>query len=192
MSATPFWLAAYYRDPSIMRALVAAGADPRLTTLELWRPVFARAGGVGPPHVAGGFASPLMAAVRGTSNRGRFFNTSLRDPDGEERNALDTVRVAVEFGADVNASDERGETALHSAASRNFTTIVRLLADHGADLDVKNAAERTPLALAIGTEATRARNSDPSRYPSGNTAEVLRALGAAAEVTQDDEAEDGR
>ena len=191
VSATPLWLAAYFRDPLIMRQLVAAGADPRLTTLELWRPVFARAGGVGPPHIAGGFVSPLMAAVRGTSNRGRYFNTSLRDPDAEERNALDTVQVAMEFGADVNATDELGETALHSAASRNFTTIVRLLAEHGADLDLKNEAERTPLALAIRAEATRERSTDPSRYPSGNTAEVLRELGAA-DVTQDDEAEDGR
>ena len=191
VSATPFWLAAYYRDPSIMRALVAAGADPRLTTLELWRPVAERAGGVGPPHIAGGFTTPLMAAVRGTSNRGRFFNTSLRDPDAEERNALESVELSVELGADVNAADENGDTVLHSAASRNFTTIVRFLAAQGADLDVKNEAERTPLALAVRAEATRARRVDPTRFPSGNTAEVLREIGATEEET-DDEAEDER
>ena len=191
-SATPFWLAAYYRDPLIMRDLVAAGADPGLTTLELWRPVFERAGGVGPPHIAGGFVTPLMAAVRGTSNRGRFFNTSLRDPDAEERNALDTVQVAVEFGADINAADERAETVLHGAASRNFATIVRFLAERGAELDVKNDADRTPLALAIRAEATRARNTDPSRFPSGNTAAVLRELGATEETPDDTTADDRR
>ena len=191
VSATPFWLAAYYRDPPIMRALVAAGADPRLTTLELWRPVAERAGGVGPPHIAGGFTTPLMAAVRGTSNRGRFFNTSLRDPDAEELNALESVELSVELGADVNAADENGDTVLHSAASRNFTTIVRFLAAQGADLDVKNEAERTPLALAVRAEATRARRVDPTRFPSGNTAEVLREFGATEEET-DDEAEDER
>ena len=191
VSATPFWLAAYYRDPPIMRALVAAGADPRLTTLELWRPVAERAGGVGPPHIAGGFTTPVMAAVRGTSNRGRFFNTSLRDPDAEELNALESVELSVELGADVNAADENGDTVLHSAASRNFTTIVRFLAAQGADLDVKNEAERTPLALAVRAEATRARRVDPTRFPSGNTAEVLREFGATEEET-DDEAEDER
>ena len=187
-SATPFWLAANYRDPTIMRDLVAAGADPRLTTLELWRPVFARAGGVGPPHIAGGFATPLMAAVRGTSNRARGLNTSRRDPDAEERNALDTVRVTLEFGADVNAADEQGETVLHSAASRNFTTIVRLLAELDVDLDVKNDAGLTPLELAKRAEASRGFIVDPTRYPSGNTAELLRELGATEEEP-DDEAE---
>ncbi len=189
VSATPFWLAAYFRDPEIMRALVAAGADPRLTTTELWRPVYERAGGVGPPYIAGGFATPLMAAIRGASNRGRFFNTSLRDPDAEERNALETAELTVELSADVNAADRNGDTALHSAASRNFTTIVRLLAAQGADLDVANDAGRTPLALAIAAEATRARRVDATRFPSGNTAEVLRELGAI-EKQKDDKTED--
>lgn len=190
-SATPFWLAAYFRDPVIMRALVAAGADPRLATTELWRPVFERAGGVGPPYIAGGFATPLMAAIRGASNRGRFFLASLRDPEAEERNALETVELAIEFGADVNAADRNDDTALHSAASRNFTTIVRLLAAQGADLDVENDAGRTPLALAIAAEASRTRRVDATRFPSGNTAEVLRELGAIEEQ-KDDKTEDDR
>ena len=101
--------------------------------------------------------------------------------------------MAVELGADVNATDERGETALHSAAARNFTTIVRLLAEHGADLDVKNEAERTPLALAIRAEATRETDLlDPTRFPSGNTAEVLRELGATEEKQDDTTADDRR
>ncbi len=178
VSATPFWLAAYFRDPVLMRALVAAGADPRLTTTELWRPVFERAGGIGPPYIAGGFATPLMAAIRGASNRGRFFLASERDPEAEERNALETVELAVELGADADAADWNGDTALHSAASRNFTTVVRLLAARGAELDVENDAGRTPLALAIAAETARNRRVIETRDPSGSTAEVLRELGA--------------
>ena len=192
VSATPFWLAAYFRDPVIMRALVAAGADPRLTTTELWRPVFERAGGIGPPYIAGGFATPLMAAIRGASNRGRFFLASERDPEAEERNALETVALAVELGADVNATDRNGDTALHGAASRNFTTIVRLLATHGADLDVENDAGRTPLALAIAAEAARGRRVVATSVPSGNTAEVLRELGATEEQKGDETEDESR
>ena len=186
VTATPYWLAAYFHDTSIMRDLVAAGADPRLTTLERWRPVFERAGGIGPPHMAGGFIPPLVAAVRGPSGRGRFFNTSLRDPDREERTALAAIRVALEFGADVNAADHRGDTALHGAAQRNFTNVVTLLANRGADLDATDSAGRSPLDLAKGAEATRARINDPTRYPSGNSAEVLRTLGATEESEASD------
>ena len=191
-SATPYWLAAYFHDTNIMRDLVAAGADPRLTTLERWRPVFERAGGVGPPHVAGGFIPPLVAAVRGPAGRGRFFNTSLRDPDREERAVLAAIRVAIEFGADVNTADRRGDTALHGAAQRNFTSVLTLLADRGADLDAKDFSGRSPLDLAKGAEATRARINDPTRYPSGNSAEVLRALGATEEAEASENTVTGR
>ena len=191
-SATPFWLAAYYREPEIMRALVDAGADATLTTLEHFRYVFERAGGVGPPHVVGGFESPLLAAARGDSTRGRFFNTSLRDVDGEERRAFDAVTLALEFGTDVNAVDRTGNTALHTAAQRNYATVVQLLADNGADVNVENTAGQTPLALATRAEARRLARPDITTYPSGNTADVLRALGAIEQEKEAQSEEDGR
>lgn len=180
VSATPYWLAAYYREPNIMRDLVAAGADPRFTTRELWRPVYERAGGVGPPHLAGGFVPPLVAVVRGDSGRRRFFlDETIRDPNLEEREALAALTVALEFGADVNATDHNGGAALHSAAQRNLTTVVRLLAKQGADINLQDGAGRTPLELADAAAAGRARSSvAAARAPSGNTAEVLRELGA--------------
>ncbi len=187
VSATPYWLATYFRDPYMMRDLVAAGADPRTTTRELWRPVLERAGGVGPPFVAGGFATPLMAAVRGTSTRNRFrlSGGASPDPDLEERHALEAAQVAVELGADVNATDWNGDTALHTAASRNYTTLVRFLAEHGADLNVKNAAGRTPLALAKSAAAARTQRLIVlGRDPSGNTATVLHELGAQDEPAE--------
>tara|TARA_B100001123_G_scaffold240463_2_gene269019 strand:- start:12465 stop:14063 length:1599 start_codon:yes stop_codon:yes gene_type:complete len=186
VSATPYWLAAYFHDVDIMRDLVSAGADPHLTTLERWQPVFDRAGGVGPPHIVGGFIPPLLAAVRGPAGRGRFFNTSLRNPDREELAVLAATRVAIGFGADVTAADLQGDTALHGAAQRNFSSVVSLLVEHGANLNVKNQSGRSPLDLAKAAEATRARVDDPSRYPQGNSADTLRAFGAT-ESTKDPE-----
>ena len=98
-SATPYWLAAYYQEADLMRALAAWGADPTLTTLERWAYVFERAGGVGPPHIAGGFQTPLLAAVSGVHTRGRTFNSSLRNPDREERAASEATKAAIEHGA---------------------------------------------------------------------------------------------
>ena len=148
VSATPYWLAAYYREPNIMRDLVAAGADPRLTTLERWRPVSDRAGGVGPPHVDGGFIPPLVAALRGPANKGRFFNSGLRDPEGEERRVLAAVQVALELGADADEVARDGGAAIHTAAQRNFTTVVELLARYGADINLRNGRGRSPLPVS--------------------------------------------
>ena len=192
VSATPYWLAAWFHEAGIMRDLAEAGADPRSTTLERWRAVFERAGGVGPPHIAGGFIPPVLAATRGPANRGRFFNSALRNPDEEERRVMAAVRTAIELGADADSADLRGDTPMHAAAQRNFTTVVRFLAEHGADLDAKNAAGRTPLDLARAAEATRARIADPSRYPAGNSAEVLRELGAEDERRADSDEQSGQ
>lgn len=188
-SATPFWLAAYYQEPQIMRALVDAGADPSLTTLEMWESVFERAGGVGPPYIAGGFQSPLLAAVRGQHNRGRVFNSSLRDPDADERQALEAASVAIEFGADVNHTDRDGTAPIHTAAQRNYATVVELLAEHGADLALKNGNGQTPLQIAEGAEQRRAARPDITTYPSGNSAQALRDLGVVHETAENVQAD---
>ncbi len=189
VSATPYWLAAYYQEADLMRALAAWGADPNLTTLERWAYVFERAGGVGPPHVAGGFQTPLLAAVSGANNRGRRFNSSLRNPDREERAAYEAARVAIEHGADVNQADHAGTAPLHSAAQRNYATLVELLAAHGADLNLKNGRGTTALTLAERAESRRLERPDITRYPSGNSAQVLRDLGAGREAEETEAAE---
>ena len=177
VSATPFWLAASFREPAIMRALAAAGADSTLTTTEVWRGGVARAGGVGPARVVGGFVTPLMAALRGSSDRGRFF---LLNPDRvvEEQRVLEAVTVAVELGADLEATDFSGTAALHDAASRNLPSVVRFLANRGAVLDVENGRGRTPLQLAVAA-SRRPRIVNVGTEWTGETAvDVLRELGA--------------
>lgn len=184
VSATPYWLAAYYQEAELMRVLAAWGGDPALTTLERWARVFERAGGVGPPHAAGGFQTPLLAAVSGAHTRGRTFNSSLRNPDREERAAYEAARAALEHGADVNRADHEGTAPLHSAAQRNYATVVELLAAHGADLNLKDGSGTTALTLAERAEARRIERPDITRYPSGNSAQALRDLGAAREAEE--------
>ena len=188
-SATPFWLAAYYQEPEIMRALVDAGADPTLTTLERWETVFARAGGTGPPHVVGGFQSPLLAAVRGQHNRGRRFNSSLRNPDDNERQTLEAAKLVIAYGADVNHADREGTAPIHVAARQNYATVIQLLAEHGADLTLKNGRGQTPLTIAEQAERRRGERPDITRYPSGNSAQALRDLGVNNEAAEAEQAD---
>jgi ankyrin repeat protein len=177
-SATPFWLAAHFREPEIMRALAAGGSDPSLTTTARVRQVGERAGGVGPPEVIGGFVTPITAAVQGTSDRARFV-TSSPDPMREERLALETVTVAADLGVDIDAADKSGTTALHEAAARNLMSIIRFLGERGPSLDVKNGAGRTPLDLAkAGARRGAVLVGVGPDWSSPNAVDVLVELGA--------------
>ena len=72
------------------------------------------------------------------------------NPAADERVVLEAARAAIDTGVDVNAADAAGNTALHTAARRRLDTVVRLLADNGADLHAENNSGQTPLAAAGG------------------------------------------
>ena len=66
-----------------------------------------------------------------------------------ESDNLAAAKLLFELGAvDVNAVDTLGNSALHYAAFMRRDSIVQLLADHGARLDVPNVYGETPLFLA--------------------------------------------
>jgi ankyrin repeat protein len=73
----------------------------------------------------------------------------------------------------------RHETALHGAAQHGFTSFVKFLAEHGADLQAKDANGRTPLDVAKGTGA--AGRGQTESFP--ETAALLESLLAAKGVT---------
>jgi len=135
--ATPFWLAAKFAEVDIMRALGETGADARLSTDEGLTPLMVIAGiGYRPGSVGlnrrdqgiGPDAAKLLAAAT-------------------EQPTLAGTKIALKLGSDVNATNERGDTAAHGAASLGFASVVELLAEYGADLDIKNGSERTPMDM---------------------------------------------
>ena len=75
---------------------------------------------------------------------------------GTRANPLDGIRLLLDAGADVNAADYAGNTAIHMASARQANAIVELLATRGAKVDVKNLQERTPIDVALGAPLTRA------------------------------------
>lgn len=67
----------------------------------------------------------------------------------ETINNADVVKSLLDLGADVNARDELGRTALTIAAAAGARTSVRVLLDHGASIDHATSDDETALTFAI-------------------------------------------
>ncbi len=150
LGATPFFLAALTADAELMKTLAVLGADTRLTNVEN--------------------STPLMAAA-GLATR------SPGEDAGTEAEVLEAVQVALDLGADVNAVDKNGETAMHAAAYKNLPKVVKFLVAKGAKIDVWNREDKfgwTPLAIAVGY---RFGNFKPSAETEAAIREVMIAAG---------------
>jgi ankyrin repeat protein len=125
IGVTPLIRAAKAGDAPAMQLLLAHGALPDLPN--------------------DNDLTPLMAATGLRSydidTRGRFKT---------EAEALEATRILVEAGADPNLADNSGQTALHGAAFRGWTTIVEYLAAEGADLTAADNFGATALDAAMG------------------------------------------
>ena len=90
---------------------------------------------------------------------------------------LEAVQLLLDFGADINAVDNNGETAMHGAAYKNLPKVVKFLADKGAKIAIWNKADKfgwTPLAIAAGY---RFGNFKPSPDTEAAVREVMIAAG---------------
>jgi ankyrin repeat protein len=190
IGTTPYLLAAKFLEPDIMRALAAGGADLKLTMVN--PPTQVKKPGDQKILIPDGATALMMAVGMGSS--GMPGSGQPRSRRGvsvvdfgkfePESRVLEGVRAAVSLGADVNAANEAGDTALHAAAAQGYDTVVQLLADHGAELNVKNKFGVTPLAAANGvllsapivSPVTGRSASKPNVRHS--TVALLRQLGA--------------
>jgi ankyrin repeat protein len=152
--ATPILFAADRSDVPLMRLLVELGADPLMPNFNNTTPLMAAAGL--------GTTEPLEEA-------------------GEENEAVDAVNMLLDLGADINAVNNDGETAMHGAAYNIYPRVVELLGKRGADPQIwKNPDKfgRTPLFIAEGY-AGRLPRPDPPTIEA--VTKLMRAAGLSTE-----------
>ena len=160
--STPFLMAASFGDLESMRILVDGGADPLLTTDD-------------------GTTALMVAAgadyVEGQDKYGRrWFGDNLP----LQESALETVRVCLDLGLDIDAVNNDGQTALHGAVYLGGTLLVPFLAARGADIDAVNKRGQTAWMIASEGEYRSG-----SFYTHTETGELLEQLGADMMLGED-------
>jgi ankyrin repeat protein len=145
IGSTPSLQAAKLADLPYMKLLLEFKADPKIPTMD--------------------GATPLMAAA-GVG----IWHTG--ESAGSNAEAFEAAKLLVELGADVNAVDGNGDTALHGAALRGAGEIVQLLVDRGAKINAVNKIGWTPWIIADGVFYPNTYNREL------DTAALLLKLGA--------------
>ena len=120
--ATPFLRAAQSGDLSLMKLLLAHGADPKIATAHN-DTALAVASGIG--------------WVEGIT-----FEWSPEE-------SVEAVKMCLDLGIDPNTVDDEGRTALHGAAHKGRTEVIQLLVDHGANLEAHDNGSRDTFAGAM-------------------------------------------
>jgi len=149
--ATPLMRAAKNGDAATMKLLLQYGADPSLAQKN--------------------HTTALMLAA----GFGRGLGVFAKDY-ATEAQMLEGLDVLLAAHVDVNAANDAGQTALHFAALSSDAT-VKILAEHGAKLDVKDKQGRAPIDFALGAGGRGRAGALP--IPRQQTAALLRQLMAA-------------
>jgi ankyrin repeat protein len=161
IGASPYLLAAMTADAEYMKALAELGADPSVKNAE-------------------GSTALMTAAGLGTRSPG--------EDAGTEEEVIEAMQVALDHGADINAVDENGETAMHGAAYKNLPGAVKFLAGKGARIDIWNTRNKfgwTPLTIARGY---RFGNFKPSAVTVAALEQVMLAAGIIPPTDKEDNA----
>jgi ankyrin repeat protein len=122
VGATPIFLAAYALDLELIKLLKEAGGDPTIKTRDN--------------------VSPLMAAA-GVGRR-------LGYSDAKEPPAIEVATYLMEQGNNAADISGAGENVLHGVAYLGWNTLLQILVDKGAGVNVVSKAGTTPWLAASG------------------------------------------
>jgi ankyrin repeat protein len=133
--ATPLLRAAKALDAPAIRVLLAKGANLSLANSRGMTPLMAAAG-----------LGSVDADTRG------IYTTE----DVQQR-SIESLKLLLAAGGDINAKDSRGLTPLHEAARWGWNDVVTFLVANGANLDARDNRGMTPVDSAMGKAGGNSR-----------------------------------
>ena len=155
------------------RFLLERGADINAKRDDLWTPL----------HLA--FHAGKLEAARMLFEHNADVNArnddgqvplhllSRWEPQQDEGDGSDVAKQLLERGANVNEKDKDDATPLHLASYYKRPEIVRVLLDHGADIDFVNDQGKTALQIAIvGNDHSQGNGVDVARLLLAHGAEA--------------------
>ena len=122
VGATPFLLASSTDDVEMMRLLLEAGADPKLVT-----------------------ATKTTAVMAATA-----LNRLVGESAVTEKQAIEAVQLLLDLGVSPGGVTTFNENALFGPAYRGWNTLLELLIEKGAEVNVVSKAGVTPWLAASG------------------------------------------
>ncbi len=157
VGATPLLLATSSADVRMMQIFLDAGADPGINNEQGITLLMAAA----------------QVACAGTCAYQQGGNVANKD---SITLALTAVQAVMKLGADVNATDDTGRSAMHIAAFTGSDAVVQYLADNGVAVDLENKDGETPWTMASGLSPDYSIRGLYGHHAS--TAALLLKLGA--------------
>ncbi|HJU44467.1 MAG TPA: ankyrin repeat domain-containing protein [Vicinamibacterales bacterium] len=126
VGATPFWLAARFIQPEVMRLLLKSGANPTVVHR-------------GDYHAEEPVEPRVHITNAATAAAGMGGGVAWVQPDRREREALiiEAITIALEHGVDINLENADGRTALDAARGQKLERVVKFLVDRGARAGTK-------------------------------------------------------
>ena len=184
--ATPLLRAARAGDAPFVELLLTHHALVDLPSKEGVTPLMAAAGVEFGTRVTRGrnrTNEGVLATMRLLIDAGADVNTRMVVEPRRVVSSDASARAAAAVGRGgrgsqvPSASAVPHQSALHGAAERGFTPLVKFLAEHGADMQAKDANGRTALDLAKGVGVAGVRQAAGEPFP--ETVALLESLMAA-------------
>jgi ankyrin repeat protein len=187
--ATPLLRAARAGDAPFVDLLLKHGALVDLPSKEGVTPLMAAAGVEFGTRVTRGrnrtnegvLATMTLLVDAGANVNARMVVEPRNDmPNGTSAAASYTIQARTRPGQVPSAGAVADQTALMGAAERGYTPFVKFLAEHGADLQLKDARGRTALDLAKGVGVAGVKSATAEPHP--DTVALLESLVAGKTV----------